>query len=196
MVADRNPREILEAWKPLAAGAGRPADDLVISEVLPGVRGVAAAVYSALLERVEHIRAVKPVSIEPVYELPKGRLIGRWASEPGPEDRDVWVAAPIEISGPKCRWRLTGGSTNTVVDDVLEVADLTRVEGAPAVRVPGSLTGHLRPGTPAGLLVQRLADAAARRGLPLWVPNVDTEALRFALRLPGTIWVDGPAVPR
>jgi hypothetical protein len=196
MLADRSERQILEAWKPLAAGAGRPADDLVISEVVPGGRGVAAAVYSVLLERVEHIHAVKPVSIEPVHELPNGRLVGRWASEPGPEDRDVWVAVPIEISGPKCRWRLTGGSTNTVVDDILEVADLTRIEGAPAVRVPGSVTGNLRPGSPAGLLVQRLADAAARRGFPIWVPNVDTEALRFALRLPGTVWVDGPAVPR
>jgi hypothetical protein len=196
MLADRGERRILEAWKPLAAGAGRPADDLVVSEVEPGARGVAAAVYSTLLERVEHLRAVKTVSIEPVYELPNGRLIGRWASEPGPEDRDVWVAAPINISGPKCRWRLTGGGIAAEVDDVLEVADLTRIETAPAVRVPGSLTGNLRLGTPAGLLVQRLADAAARRGLPLWVPNVTTEALRFALRLPGTVWVDGPAVPR
>lgn len=196
ILAIRDERRIFDLWKPLAAGAGRPADDLVVSEVIPGARGVAAAVYSALLDLVEHIRAVKTVSSEPVYELPNGRLIGRWASEPGPEDRDVWVAAPIEISGPKCRWRLTGGGTTSEVDDVLEVADLTRIEGAPAVRVPGSLTGNLRQGTPAGLLVQRLADAAARRGLPLWVPNVDTEALRFALKLPGTIWVDGPAVPR
>jgi len=153
-------------------------------------------VYSTLLERVEHIRAVKTVSIEPVYELPNGRLVGRWASEPGPEDRDVWVAVPVNISGPKCRWRLSGGGTTAEVDDVLEVADLTRIETAPAVRIPGSLTGNLRLGTPAGLLVQRLADAAARRGLPLWVPNVTTEALRFALRLPGAVWVDGPAVPR
>jgi hypothetical protein len=189
MLADRGERQILEAWKPLAAGAGRPAADLVVSKVVPGARGVAAAVYSTLLERVEHIRAVKTVSIEPVYELPNGRLVGRWASEPGPEDRDVWVAVPVNISGPTCRWRLSGGGTTAEVDDVLEVADLTRIEAA-------SLTGHLRAGTPAGLLVQRLADAAARRGLPLWVPNVDTEALRFALRLPGTVWVDGPAVPR
>jgi hypothetical protein len=196
LLTDRNELQILEAWKPLAEGAGRPADDLVTSEILPGTRGVAAAVYSTLLERVEYIHAVKTVSIEPVYELPNGRLIGWWASEPGPEHPDGWVAAPIEISGPKCRWRLTGGSTNTVVHDVLAVADINRVEGATVVRVPGSITGNLRAGTPAGLLVQRLADAAARRGLPLWVPNVDTEALRFALRLPGTVWVDGPSVPR
>ncbi len=96
LLSDRNQRQILEAWKPLAAGAGRPADDLVISNVVPGERGVAAAVYSVLLERAEHLRAVKTVSTEPVYELPAGKLIGRWASEPGPEDPDVWVAAPIE----------------------------------------------------------------------------------------------------
>ncbi|MCJ7752949.1 MAG: hypothetical protein MUP13_00150 [Thermoanaerobaculales bacterium] len=196
LLSDRNQRQILEAWKPLAAAPGRPADDLVISDVVPGERGVAAAVYSVVLERAEHLRAVKTVATEPVYELPAGRLIGRWASEPGPEDPDVWVAAPIEISGSKCRWRLTGGGTNTEVGDILEVADLTRIEGAAAVRVPGSVTGNLRPGSPAGLLVQRLADAAARRGFPIWVPNVDTEALRLALRLPGTVWVDGPAVPR
>jgi len=41
-----------------------------------------------------------------------------------------------------------------------------------------------------------LAEAAHRRGLPLWVPNVDSIALRFLLGLPGTLWVDGPAVPR
>ena len=54
----------------------------------------------------------------------------------------------------------------------------------------------MRAGTPAALLVARLADAADRRGLPLWIPNVDGEGLRFALGLPGTLWVDGPAVPR
>ena len=196
MLADRSERQIVEAWKPLAAGAGRPAGDLVISEVVPGGRGVAAAVYSVLLERAEHLRAVKKVSSEPVYELPNGRLIGRWASEPGPEHPEGWVASPVESSGPICRWRLVTGGGTVFVQDVLGVADLSEVEKVVAVRVPGAVTGHLRPGTPAGLLVQRLADAAARRGLPLWVPNVDTEALRFALRLPGTVWVDGPAVPR
>ena len=35
LLSDRNQRQILEAWKPLAAGAGRPANDLVISNVAP-----------------------------------------------------------------------------------------------------------------------------------------------------------------
>ncbi|MDX2438389.1 MAG: hypothetical protein QNL88_15260 [Acidobacteriota bacterium] len=196
ILADRSERQILDAWQPLAAGAGRPADDLVVSEVAPGGRGVAASVYSALLEQVEHIRAVKTVSVEPVYELPSGKLIGWWASEPGPKRPGEWVAAPVEISGPTCRWGLVGGGEKSEVEDVLEVDSLNRLEGVTAVRVPGSLTGGLRSGTPAGLLVQRLAEVAARRGLPLWLPNVDTEALRFALRLPGSVWVDGPAVPR
>jgi hypothetical protein len=196
VLADRSEERILDVWKPLAAGAGRPADDLVLSKVSPGGRGVAAAVYAALLEHVEHIRAVKRVSVEPVYELPSGQLVGWWASEPVPKRSDGWVAAPIEITGAKGRWRLTGGDEKTAVEDVLEVDDLNRLDGSTAVRVPGLLTDDLRSGTPAGLLVQRLAEASARLGLPLWVPNVDTDALRFALRLPGTVWVDGPAVPR
>lgn len=195
VLADRSEQEVLEVWRPLAAGAGRPIEDLVVSEVVPGRRGVAAAVFSNLLDQVEHIRAVKTVSVEPVYELPSGRRVGWWASEPGPERPDEWVAAPVDLVGPKCRWQLVGAESSSV-EDVLEVADLDRVERAAAVRVPGAVTSNLRAGTPAGLLVQRLADAAARRGLPLWVPNVDTVALRFALTLPGTIWVDGPAVPR
>ena len=50
-------------------------------------------------------------------------------------------------------------------------------------------------GRPAGLLLERLAAAAANRGVPLWVPNVDSAALKLVLSQPGTIWVDGPAVP-
>lgn len=196
ILSDRSEHQITEAWKPLAAGAGRPADDLVVSKVALGTRGVVAAVYSALIEQVEHIHAVKTVVAEPVYELPSGTLIGSWASEPGPKPTGGWVAAPVDISGPTCRWQLVEGSSKTMVEDVLEVADIDRIEGAAAVRVPGMLTGNLRAGAPAGLLVQRLADAASRRGVPLWVPNVATEDLRFALRLPGTVWVDGPAVPR
>jgi len=196
ILSDRNQRQIMEAWKSLAAGVSRPSDDLVVSKVEPGTRGLVAAVYSTLIEQVEHIHAVKTVAAEPVYELPSGKLIGCWASEPGPKPSEGWVAAPVEISGPTCRWQLVEEGSKALVVDVLEVADIDRVEGAAAVRVPGMLTGNLRPGAPAGLLVQRLADAASRRGLPLWVPNVATEDLRFALRLPGTIWVDGPAVPR
>jgi len=44
--------------------------------------------------------------------------------------------------------------------------------------------------------VTRLAEVAARHGLPLWIPNLDGDALRLALTLPGVLWVDGPAVPR
>jgi len=65
-----------------------------------------------------------------------------------------------------------------------------------AVRVPGWASRGLRPGSPAGLLVTRIAEAASRRGIPLWIPNVDQEGLRLVLGLPGTIWVDGPAVPK
>jgi hypothetical protein len=196
LLADRDGERVTELWQSLAAGVGRPVEDLVILGVKPGRAGVVASVYSTLLQQAEHIREVKSVSAEPVYELPSGRLLGWWASEPGPQRSGGWVASPERIEGGVCRWRLAGTGSKQVVDEVLEIAELDRLDGAEAVRVPGWLTVNLRPGTPAGLMVQRLADAAARRGLPLWVPNVDTDALRFALRLPGTIWVDGPAVPR
>ena len=51
------------------------------------------------------------------------------------------------------------------------------------------------PGRPAGLLIERLAAAAERAGVALWIPNVDGAKLQFLLRLPGELWVDGPAVP-
>ena len=44
----------------------------------------------------------------------------------------------------------------------------------------------MHAGSPSGLLVTRIADAAARRGLPLWIPGVDHDSLRFVLALPGT----------
>ena len=196
VVSDRNEDQIRKAWKPLASGPGKPADDLVVLDVAPGPQGVLAAVYSALINQQEEPRLNTGDVSEPVHELPSGRLVGWWAPESAPERADGWVAVPVETSGFKCRWELKGSDGATTVAEVTGPEDLAEIDGVAAVRVPGSLTGNTGPGTPAGLLVQRLADAAALRGLPLWVPNVDTQALKFLLRLPGTLWVDGPAVPR
>ena len=96
-----------------------------------------------------------------------------------------------------CGWPTYAGPDEThFAQDVLEAEAIDRLDGAAAARVPGSTGGSLRRGRPAGLLIQRLAEAAHRRGLPLWIPNVDREGLKLALRLPGTLWIDGPAVPR
>ena len=79
--------------------------------------------------------------------------------------------------------------------DVVTAEEVLRLQDVAAVRLPGWLARPLRPGNPAGLLAARIAEVAARRDLPLWIPGVDDAALRFVLGLPGTIWVDGPAVP-
>jgi len=130
----------------------------------------------------------------PVHELPSGRRVGWWspaacAAVAGGEE---WTAVPGEATAVGFHWQLhvPGGSQIAVVD-ALESA----MGPAAAVRVPGWITGGLEAGRPAGLLVERLASAAHRLGVPLWFANVGAGALRFLLRLPGTLWVDGAAVP-
>lgn len=109
---------------------------------------------------------------------------------------DGWLATPIDVTPSKCRWRLEGDDRGGIVIDVLTSEELAGVGEALAVRLPGWAARPLRPGSPTGLLAARIADAAARRGVPFWIPGVDEEALRFVLGLPGSLWVDGPAVPR
>ena len=43
--------------------------------------------------------------------------------------------------------------------------------------------------------MERLARATEAAGIPLWVPNVTMEGLRFLLGVGTVMWVDGPAVP-
>ena len=107
-----------------------------------------------------------------------------------------WLAVPAEVAAQRCRWKLEGEGGPRVVEEVLSATEAAEAESAAAVRIPGWACSGLRPGAPAGLLVARLADEATRRGLPLWIPNVDGDGLRFVLGLPGTLWVDGAAVPR
>jgi hypothetical protein len=102
------------------------------------------------------------------------------------------MAVPGAATAAGFRWQLRGaGGPQAEVEDTLG----TVAEPAAAIRVPGWVAGCIGPGRPAGLLVERLAATSARIGTPLWVPNLRPGALRFLLRLPGTLWVDGADVP-
>jgi hypothetical protein len=194
VIARAEEAEIRDAWEPLASGPGRPTHDLVVVEAEAGGGDALAAVYRALVELDAGDRAAQP-PLNPVHELPGGDRVGTWAPRYDGAVAADWVASPVETSG-LCRWRLQGPDGDLFAQDVLDVEALTGLDGVAAARVPGSVGGAMRRGSPAGLLVHRLADAADRRHLPLWIPNVDHEGLKLALRLPGTLWIDGPAVPR
>jgi len=131
---------------------------------------------------------------QPVHELPSGRRIGFWApSSPDPPDEGVWC--PATEVGEDSAWLSRSLEGHWL--RVPEVLASSRVDadGGGAVRVPGWLSLGARPGSPAGLLIERLLVSCNRRGLTLWVPNVDSDLLRYLLRLGGELWVDGPAVP-
>jgi hypothetical protein len=153
------------------------------------------AAYTALLEGVSQAEAADSIRLKTVYELPQGRRVGWWARECGETPAGGWLATPSEVSTEKCRWEIEGEGGPGVVVEVLCATEVAEAGGAAAVRVPGWACGGLRSGAPAGLLVARLAEEAKRRGLPLWIPNLDDEGLRYALGLPGRLWVDGSAVP-
>jgi len=132
----------------------------------------------------------------PVLEIPSGKKVGRWS--PSPEstaDGPGWLAVPAPDSREGTCWRLVGedGSSETVVESI-SPSDQEGGEQM-VIRIPGFIGAELRRGSPAGLLVERLARLATRVGRPLWVPSVDAEGVRFLLGLPGPIWVDGPGVP-
>ena len=132
----------------------------------------------------------------PVLEIPSGLRVGCWSPSPRAKRRESgWLAVPAEQCHDGSCWILVreDGSSEIVVDSISpsdqEVADQS------VIRVPGWIGAELRRGSPAGLLVERLARHEARAGRPLWVPSVDAEGVRFLLGLPGPIWVDGPGVP-
>lgn len=198
VIAGHEPEEVRRAWAEVAQAPPAPSDGIVAVQLSPAARagGLAAAATTALAAAEQ--RAVRPASSAslPVCELPGGNLVGRW-SPPGPAEAVTgrWLARPTVPSEVGFVWRLAerGAEDRTAVDVVTpeEV-----VPAAPAVaRMAGWAAGELRPGAPSGLLAQRLAAAAERAGTVLWVPNVDLAALELVLRLPGRVWVDGPAVP-
>jgi len=199
VVADRDPGEIVTAWEELASKRETigPSISVLSLESKALESSLLDGAYAALAGGSSIMESPGQVPPQPIHELPHGRRVGSWLirNDQKPEEGG-WVATPIEAGAARCRWQLEGSEFFGTVAEVLGSEEVASVEGAVAVRVPGWASRGLRPGSPAGLLVARIAEAASRRGLPLWIPNVDQEGLRLVLGLPGTIWVDGPAVPK
>jgi len=195
-VTGRNEAEIVTAWEGLVSVRERTGPDVAVLPPIAIEKDALVGAYSALTAGTKTGGSSESMSTLPVHELPHGRRIGCWGLEVGETPADEgWIAEPVEVSSARCRWRLESTETSGTVVDVLTTAEVAGLEDVLAVRVPGWASCGLCPGSPSGLLVTRIAEAASRRRLPLWVPNVDQEGLRLVLGLPGTIWVDGPAVP-
>ncbi len=126
-----------------------------------------------------------------VLELPSGRRVGSWSfSRDLPNEGEVWNAVAEESSSSGSSWTifLADGRVDTIIDSPVVAEQWV-------VKIPGWMGDHLCPGSPSGLLVERLAMDPDRTGRPLWVSNADAAAVRYLLRMPGPIWVDGPGVP-
>ncbi len=196
VVAGRDQTEIVKAWVGLIAERGGPAPALSVLPEIDIEEEVLDDAYSALTTGPTTDESSNSMSALPVHELPHGRRVGWWALDVNKEpDDEHWIARPVEKSSIRCRWHLESTEPVGTVSEVLTSDEVAGSEDVLAVRVPGWASREMRPGSPAGLLVTRIAEAASRRGLPLWIPNVDQEGLRLVLGLPGTVWVDGPAVP-
>jgi hypothetical protein len=135
-----------------------------------------------------------PLPPQPVYEVPSGTLVGWWSPDDAAEaPTSRWLATPAGPVRDGMRWsfRSHDGEDRTVDD----VASSSEIE-PPTARIPGWIGGRLHEGRPAAVLVERMAARAEQVGARLWVANVDDAGLKLLLRLPGPLWVDGPAVPR
>ena len=200
VVAGMEADDVVGAWHALQTDVDRVLPDVAVAPLVRSASGESAltSAYKELLEdRPMTSVADADCRSLPVHELPRGRRVGWWSrrrSVVSPEEG--WSASPENLFQTRCRWRLEGDDGSRFIEEVLTSAEVERTEDAVAVRFPGWASRDIRPGSPAGLLVTRLAEAAARRGLPLWIPNLDGDALRLVLGLPGVLWVDGPAVPR
>jgi hypothetical protein len=198
LLSDRLGAGASEAWRELTSKRGGAVPDLIVTPLTASAMGegmVLDVAYKALLDGVSQVEAADSIRLKTVYELPQGRRVGWWTWAETQAPAGGWLAAPSEVSTQRCRWEVKGEGGPGVIEEVLSETEVAEAEGVAAVRVPGWACAGLRSGAPAGLLVARLAEEAKRRGLPLWIPNVGDESLRFVLGLPGTLWVDGPAIP-
>lgn len=198
VVAERDPEVIVSAWENLVEKRETVSPSLSVRSLGPKAleNDLLEEAYAALTGDSSDSKSPVSLPPQPVHELPHGRRVGWWLTggDQKPEE-EGWVAAPVEAGAARCRWQLEGTESSGTVVEVLASEEVAGIDQAVAVRVPGWASRDLRPGSPAGLLVTRIAEASSRRGLPLWVSGVDQEGLRLVLGLPGTIWVDGPAVP-
>jgi hypothetical protein len=199
VVADRDPGEIVAAWEGLGSKRGTVGPCISVSSIEPEIleSGLLEGAYSALSGSSSTTASPCKMAPQPVHELPHGRRVGWWLMRDDQRsEEDGWFAMPLAAGAARCPWRLEKPGASETVEEVLGSDDVASADEAVAVRVPGWASRGLRPGNPAALLVTKIAEAASRRGLPLWVPGVDNDGLRLVLGLPGVIWVDGPAVPR
>jgi hypothetical protein len=197
LLEERSVEQLVGAWHRVEARSGIVSDGIVVVRVEPaaghGGRAVAAIRGLAESGAKGSTQLGEDAPARPVYELPSGRRVGWWSSSAsGRVADDGWIATPEETTAAGLRWKLTGpDGSNWAANDVLRSDDV----GSPAARLPGWVGVAIGAGRPAGLLLERLAAAAAAKGVPLWVPNVAHAALNLVLRQPGSIWVDGPAAP-
>jgi hypothetical protein len=196
VLAEPRIEELDTAWRNLCAARGGAAPALELRPLAGGAEaaGVAAAAARSL-EETAAWRSATAESGWPVRELPAGRCVGRWTLVRAALEEEGWLATPVGTGGGPRRWALSGPGGENVVGEALTAAEAAGLDDVAALRLPAWAGLELRPGTPAALLAARLAEHAARRSLPLWLPNVDAAGLRLALTLPGRLWVDGPAVP-
>lgn len=188
------PRRVHAAWHAVLGERRRPLPELLQFSVGGGLDAVAELV-KGLCDGVAEHRVRCEIGRAPVRELPGGRLIGWWVRGGEQAGGDGWRAWPGEVVSDGLVWRLDGHGEDGVVVEASSSAAVAEAGEVAAVRMPGWATRTLGNGSPSGILAGRLAEAAQRRGVPLWIPNLEASDLRFVLGLPGTLWVDGDAVP-
>lgn len=201
LIADRERAEIVAGCRDQhdAGASGCPVAPTVwdATEVLQESDS-GARVEGVLSGKIEDGRGEdeRTVSAFPVLDLSTGRPVGCWSPSAGiAETSSGFTAFPPDGRTQIGIWDFMdeNGSRHVLVETT-SLLDQER-SSQTVIRVPGFIGAELRPGSPAGLLVERLAHDERRVGRPLWVPSVDNLAVRFLLRLPGPIWVDGPGVP-
>jgi hypothetical protein len=158
--------------------------------------GVVTAAARAAVSAEQATPPLPELEPVPVCELPSGNLVGWWTTRARSLPSGMgWVAEPVEPTENGFRWCLrSADGREKWVEDLASSEQLSR-RAAPAVRIPGWLALDIRPGSPAGLLTELLAERARNAGAVLWVTSVNQTLLRFLMRLQTPLWVDGPAVP-